>query len=184
MEATLQLQQDLVELLIMIQNLNPLVVKQLSDFVEGNVQCGHFPQLLLLIQKASVQQIDVRISILKLTFRKDLIALSSDDSSKVAAAQRDLKPLAEEVSIPLKELADSFNTIIQIFHLQGLLQGLSILQLMKLFEVMPPGPVVQQKQLLDQLQQLLGSLQPDTLTNLHQQIEQAQPGMDVNYKWY
>jgi len=165
MESSLQ--QELIELLIMIQNLNPIVVKQLCDFVEGNAQCSHFPQLLLLLQKASAKQLD------------DLLVLNPPtDQTRIAEAQRDLKPLADEVSISLKELSDAFNTLFQFFHLQGLLQGLSILQLMKLFEVMPPGPVVQQRQLLTQLQQLLGQLQPDALANLHRQMEQAQPGTE------
>ncbi len=47
---------------------------------------------------------------------------------------------------------------------------------MKLFEVMPPGPTVQQSQLLLQIQQLLSQLQPEVIATLQKQMEQVLPG--------
>lgn len=72
----------------------------------------------------------------------------------------------------------SFDLLVSIYHLQLLLRELSVLQLMKLFESMPPGPAIKQLQLLQQIQQLFAQLQPDALQNLYRQLQQAQPGTE------
>ena len=98
--------------------------------------------------------------------------------------------LATECQLNPEVTEDLFNLTLELYYMQNLLQNLSILQLMKLFEVIPNIPGSQQRQLVQQIQTFFSQLQPDTLMNLHRygnfmeisnnvrQLEQAQPGSE------
>jgi len=164
------LQQELIELILLIQNLTPSQIKGLCQFcfIERNFQEGWLIVFSKLLLRATSNQVE------------DLLALSENifDLNQKNEAEARLKPLASEFGILVKDLVDKFNFLFQVFHLQGLLQSLSILQLMKLFEVIPPGPTVQQEQLLNQIEQLFSQLQPETLSSIHKKMEEAQPGTE------
>lgn len=94
-----------------------------------------------------------------------------------------------EFKIPAPELENGFGILLQLFQvyfphspkiiskLFNMLQNLSIIQLMKMFEVIPQGPPIQQLQLLQQIQQLFGMLKGEALQNIHKGVQNLPPGI-------
>jgi len=167
MEAmdTKTLQQELLDLLVLLQNMNPIHLATLCKFVHHTKEELLVSDLTDLLKRASPQQIDKVVSM--------TVAGPSLPTSQSQGEEDDPSVLEME-KLP-KELISSFGLLFQLYQLYQLLSKLSILQLMKIFEFVPPGaPQVQQLQLLQQLQQLLGQLLPETLISLHQELEATQ----------
>jgi len=169
MEAmdTNTLQQELLDLLLLLQNMNPLHLGTLCKFVHHAKEDLLVTDLTDLLKRASAAQIDKVVSM--------TVTGPNLPTQQPQGEEEEEDPSTLEMEKLPKELVSSFGLLFQLYQLHQLLSKLSILQLMKIFEFVPPGvPQVQQLQLLQQLQQLLGQLLPETLISLHQELEATQ----------
>ncbi|KAL6072068.1 26S proteasome non-ATPase regulatory subunit 10 [Balamuthia mandrillaris] len=111
----------------------------------------------------------------------ELVAMATQQQQQVVATGTPYSEQEQEREAELwarqqaNEIVVALGHLMQLYHLQQVLSKLSIMQLMKLFEFVPPGGQVQQLQLLQQLQQLLGQLLPDTLLNLQSEVTKTSP---------
>jgi ankyrin repeat protein len=164
---TQTLQTELLDLLGLLQHLNPLHLNTVCQFLHHNKEDLLLDRLTALLRSITPAQVD------------GLISLSVNSPTAPTLSQPDQSTgVDEELEKLPKELISSFGLLLQIYQLYQLLNKLSILQLMKIFEFVPAAPQVQQLQLLQQLQQLLGQLLPETLLSLHQELEATQPGSE------
>lgn len=168
-----KLQRDLLELLLLTSHLSQSQFKEICQFVQINVQSAHedwLPNLGPILRKVIPSQLESLHSIVsKRTVEED---------SRIT---KDLESLGSEISVNTKDLdnlSGSFALLLSLYQLQRLLQSLSILQLMKMFEIVPPGTPMQQLQLLQQIQQLFAQLKSETLQSLHNDMQSAPPGTE------
>jgi len=167
------LQQELLDLLILLQNMNPLHLAALCKFVHHTKEELLVGDLTELLKRASAAQIDKMVAMT--VAGPSLPGQPPTQPQQGGSGGDDQDPSVLEMEKLPKELVNSFGLLFQLYQLHQLLGKLSILQLMKIFEFVPPGvPQVQQLQLLQQLQQLLGQLLPETLISLHQELEATQ----------
>jgi len=165
------LQLELLDLVSLLQQLNTVQLKALCQFVQNN-QPGSpelwIPQLFPVLQKVKPEQVELLVN----------VSSRQTDEIEDEEVKKQFETLARDHNFPAKELENTFGVVVALYHLQQLLENLSILQLMKLFEIVPNGPPIQQLQLLQQIQQLFAQLLPETLQSLHKQLEQAEPGTE------
>lgn len=183
---TKTLQHELLDLLLLLQNMNPLHLAALCKFVHHTKEDLLVSDLADLLKRASPAQIDKMVSMtvagpsLPIPPPSQMQSQQQQVQNRGGASEEeehddDDDPSVLEMEKLPKELVNSFGLLFQLYQLHQLLGKLSILQLMKIFEFVPTGvPQVQQLQLLQQLQQLLGQLLPETLISLHQELEATQ----------
>lgn len=150
--------------------------------------------LLPVLQRSNVERIDKLIALVtssgqQIDFQAQQVLRQELESGKFHISYEfDSQLVSRDFQIPAHELENGFGILLQLyqvhfhlvlesyFKLFNMLQNLSIIQLMKMFEVVPQGPPIQQLQLLQQIQQLFGMLQGETLQNIHKQVQNLPPG--------
>jgi hypothetical protein len=165
MQFDFNIQQRLLDLLAILLHFSPVQLRELCLFAQSDSGCRYelwLPQLVPLLQKITPQQLQALVSY-------------TENKEEDEESQLFVDKLAMEYSIPSVELKATFSLLMSLYLLQDLLQKVSISQLMKLFEVIPEAVPIQQLQLLQQIQQLLGQLLVETLQGLKQKMEEAQP---------
>eukprot|EP01114_Cavostelium_apophysatum_P016722 TRINITY_DN4814_c0_g1_i3.p1 TRINITY_DN4814_c0_g1~~TRINITY_DN4814_c0_g1_i3.p1 ORF type:complete len:804 (-),score=200.33 TRINITY_DN4814_c0_g1_i3:47-2458(-) len=175
-----KLHRELLDLLFLLQHLSSTQIRALCQFVQAN-QGQDSPYLLHLIpllQRATTDQVRRFVALVTKQITPDQYDLT----------RRELEELADEYQIPPREVDTTLGLLFGLYQLHGLLRGLSILQLMKLFEIiMIPGEMstsqdqghhMQQLQLLQQIQQIFTQLEPEVLQRFHQQLGEALPGTE------
>lgn len=188
---TQTLQDDLLELIILLQGLNPQHLATVAQFLRHRPEDLLLGQLGELLRDATSAQVDRLVTLTSSTnaqpppgVAKASQAKAEDgedgDNQHPHGGDGDATSAQDKEAIDKlpKEMVASFGLLVQVYQLYQLLNRLSILQLMKIFEFVPPGPQVQQLQLLQQLQQLLGQLLPETLASLHQELASADAGRE------
>ncbi len=167
------LHQEVMKFLYFLQSLSQLQLNSLWPFVkfEDKEQKWTPSQLLPTLEKLTPQQLD---QIMCLTAANKRLDTESSSETRLQ-----LESMAKEISTPVSQL-DGFGSLFQMFQLQELLQCFSFVQLMKFFEVVPSGTQMQQLQLIQQLQQLFGQLTPEALENLHQEVQEAAPEVEMH----
>mmetsp|Transcript_14131 Transcript_14131/g.15632 ORF Transcript_14131/g.15632 Transcript_14131/m.15632 type:complete len:971 (-) Transcript_14131:88-3000(-) len=152
-----QIKQGLLELLFLLQSLGNTQVVGLCQFVNP----GASPELDVgslhdLVQQSGAPQVEKLIT--------EANQAQSQQYPEGGANSRQI---------------EQFTTLWLLYQLQALLSGLSSVQLMKLFEVVPTTAAPEaQLNILQQLQQLFGDLQPAALQSLQEQIRSS-PGMEL-----
>eukprot|EP01088_Endostelium_zonatum_P006170 TRINITY_DN1827_c0_g1_i1.p1 TRINITY_DN1827_c0_g1~~TRINITY_DN1827_c0_g1_i1.p1 ORF type:complete len:710 (-),score=220.03 TRINITY_DN1827_c0_g1_i1:288-2417(-) len=164
------IQTELVILLNHLQDLNPTHFQSILKFVHHKPEDLMINELSNLLREATTPQVDKLIS---LSVKKDQenIPFNLLDQS----AQNEVEGIEK---LP-KELLNSFSLLLDLYELCKLLNSLSTVQLMKLFEVISsPAPFSQQIQVLEQIQQLFGQLLPQTLLSLQEELKLTQSGTE------
>jgi hypothetical protein len=179
---TQTLQQDLQELIVLLQGLNPQHLATVSQFLRHRPEDLLLGQLAELLRDATPVQVDRLVSLTSSTSAPPGLAAKAGqkgagNDGNEQEGDEDEADVEAMDKLP-KEMVTSFGLLVQVYQLYQLLNRLSILQLMKIFEFVPSGPQVQQLQLLQQLQQLLGQLLPETLASLHQELASAEAGRE------
>jgi hypothetical protein len=171
------LHQEVVKFLYFLQTLAPVQLSSLWQFVQiGQDNERWTPnQLITIVEKATPAQLE---QLMILTSAEEY--LREVPPSAKQETRRQLEVLSRELSTPIQQLENSFRSLFQLFQLQDLLQTFSFVQLMKFFEVIPSGSQMQQIKLISQLQQLFGQLTPETLENLHNEVQGAQAEVEMH----
>ncbi|PRP88434.1 hypothetical protein PROFUN_03151 [Planoprotostelium fungivorum] len=168
---------DLLPLLTILNRLNAAQFRSLTLFVSptslstsGDVSPDLWiPQISSLIKRAKEEDLS--------QLKKFTEERGNGDQEQPFPSQL-LSAWSLASGIPSRELESTMGLIASLHLLSKLLNSLSIMHLMKLFEVVPDSPPIQQLLLLQQVQQLFAQLQPDTLLNLQSQLSSAPPGTE------
>lgn len=156
---------ELIKFVCFLQTLSPIQLSTVTQFVqfEDKEQKWPLQQLNALLEQAAPDQVEQMVS---------LTARRMEEAPPETRMQ--LEAVASSLVVPASNV-EAVGPLFQVYQLQDFLQSFSYVQLMKFFEVVPPGTQLQQLQLLQQLQQLFGHLQPDIVNNLHQEVQDASP---------
>lgn len=174
-------QQELIDLLILLQTLSSTQFRSLCQFVQAasNHDTTFLSLLIPLLQRLLPDQLDKFLLLVSKRMGEDVME----------ETRKELQEIAVEFQIPPKEIENTMAILFGLWNLQSLLKSLSILQIMKLFEIiLLPGDLslsqeshgnhMQQLQLLQQTQQIFIQLDSQVLQRFHQQIMESQPGTE------
>lgn len=167
------LQQDVIKFLYFLQTLAPIQLSSLWQFVQFQDKDQRWipAHLIPIAEKSSPQQLEQLMILTSANKRLDT------DSS--AETKQQLEALSRELSIPSNQL-ECFGSLFQLFHLQDLFNSFSYVQLCKLFEVIPQDTQRQQLHVIQQLQQLFTQFTPEALENLHQEVQDCAPEVEMH----
>jgi len=159
------LQQQLVDLLVLLQDLNPVHLSAVCQFINHDPSDLLMQPLLRLLRQWSPGQIEHLIT---------LTVKNPSAAGPQAAPHNSLSPEEKrELEKVPTEVRKAFGLLLQLYELAQMLNSLTITQLVKMYEIIPPGAQVRQLQILQQLQQLLGKLLPEVLLELRKQVTGA-----------
>jgi len=165
-------QTELVEFLLMLQHLSPTQIVALCQFVQNYVlpDASWLTHLTPIVQNIGSERLNKLVALVSKQ-------LSPEDQQ---ICRTELESVAQQYSLSSRDVEHGFGVLVQLFQLYRMMENLSIIQLMKLFEVVPtaaqtPG---QQLQLLQQIQQLFQMLKPETIQNIYKQTRAAPQGQE------
>jgi hypothetical protein len=169
------LNQEFVSLILLLQQISPAQFKGLCQLVQNEGEYS-FDWRTQLIQQ--LQEIFSTIPADEIE-RMILFSTTQQGEPEREAVLRDLGELAERYHVKPQDLEHSIVPLVAIHQLRSLLQSLSIVQIMKFFEIIPTSPqsLLHQLQILQQLQKLFSVMQPEMLTSLYKRIEEV-PGSE------
>jgi len=166
------LQPELIDFLLLLQQLSPTQIVALCQFVQNYVlpDASWLPHLLPIVQNIGSDRFD---KIMALVSKQ----LSPEEQQ---ICRHELESISQQYSLSSRDVENGFGVLVQLFQLYRMMENLTIIQLMKLFEVVPTAAqtTVQQMHLLQQLQQLFQMLKPEAMQNIYKQTRSASQGQE------
>lgn len=170
------LQSSLVKLLLLVQSLSQGQIQGLCNFIDpfssnnGVLQPGLLLSLVRKMSLADLERIAADAS------QKYFISQRGDDKEYEGSNQDDYSDTMSDIS---KDENLQLTYLYHLHSLQELLFDLPVSCLMKLMEILPSGQDLRllQIQQLEQIQQLLTQLDPDTLKALKKELSLVPPGL-------
>lgn len=155
----LPLERELLDLIVLLQTLSPSQVSGFLSFVRHGEPRLDFQMLSALVKQCTAAQLE------------RLVAIQPGPGDEAAVASLGL--------VMTRDQLRAFASLYRLHLLQQLLDQLNEMQLMKVYEMIPQEyDQIMQSQLLQQIQEFLNHVLPDTLQALQNQIDDAEPGCE------
>ena len=171
-----QVRQGLLDLCMRLQALGAGQVKGLVQFVNPvqgphtSLQIGLIMTLVRAMMPSQLENFITEAGRLERLHLDAPTAVSGSGAAFGDAGQ------PQDGGVSEKNDLEQFTLVYHLWQLQDVLRSMSITQLTKVIEILPPSSRVEQLRHLEQLQQLLTQLLPDNLANLQQELAQVPPG--------
>lgn len=175
-----QVRQGLLDLAVLIQNMGAGQVKGLVQFVnpvQGPVMNLQLGLLMTLVRSADGNQLESYINEASRIERLHLDAPTfSAAASPAPSSDAGNLDQGNDGGGSDKNEMDQFSALYYVYALQDVLRSLSIAQFTKIFDILASCSRIEQLRTLEQLQQLLTQLLPESLGTLQQELSRVPVG--------